>query len=89
MAYYGTNESVNSGIPGLLPYPPYYWWEAGAMFGQMIEYWYYTGDAQYNDMVTEGLLFQVGAQNNYVRSSHSHAHITHQNKAPAEFLNPD
>ena len=45
-------------IPGLLP-GPYYWWESGAMFGSLIDYWYYTGDEQYNALVTEGLLFQV------------------------------
>ena len=45
-------------IPGLLP-GPYYWWEAGAMFGSLIDYWYYTGDDQYNQITTEGLLFQV------------------------------
>lgn len=45
-------------IPGLLP-GPYYWWEAGAMFGSLIDYWYYTGDESYNAIVTEALLFQV------------------------------
>lgn len=29
------------------------------MFGSLIDYWYYTGDEQYNALVTEGLLFQV------------------------------
>lgn len=50
---------------GLLPLP-YYWWEAGAMFGQMIEYWFYTGDATYNDVTTQGLLAQVGPDNDYM-----------------------
>lgn len=63
MAYYKGNET---GQPvGLLP-APYYWWEAGAMFGQMIEYWYYTGDSTYNDVVTQGLLAQVGPDNDYM-----------------------
>ena len=75
MAYYATNANgtILSGIPGLLTYPPYYWWEAGAMFGQMIEYWYYTNDTTYNDLVTAGLLFQVGPQANYVRSNNLNA----------------
>ena len=47
------------GIPGLLP-EPYYWWEAGAMFGALIDYWYHTGDDAYNDLVIQGLQFQVG-----------------------------
>lgn len=63
MSYYKGN---NTGMAqGLLP-DPYYWWEAGAMFGQMIEYWYYTGDSTYNDVVTQGLLAQVGPNNDFM-----------------------
>lgn len=63
MSYYQGNLS---GRPeGLLP-DPYYWWEAGAMFGQMIEYWFYTGDTTYNEVVTNGLLAQVGPQNDFM-----------------------
>ncbi|KAL6716978.1 hypothetical protein ACLMJK_004891 [Lecanora helva] len=50
---------------GLLP-DPYYWWEAGAMFGQMIEYWYYTGDTTYNDVTMQGMLAQTGPNNDYM-----------------------
>ncbi|TWU75131.1 hydrolase 76 protein [Metarhizium rileyi] len=53
------------GTPGLLP-PPYYWWEAGAMMGALIDYWYYSGDSQYNELVEEALLFQVGDSNDYM-----------------------
>lgn len=63
MSYYKGNES---GMPqGLLP-DPYYWWEAGAMFGQMIEYWYYTGDTTYNEVTTQAMLAQVGPNNDYM-----------------------
>ena len=63
MTYYKGNES---GMPqGLLP-QPYYWWEAGAMFGQMVEYWFYTGDDTYNDVTTQALLAQVGPNNDYM-----------------------
>ncbi|KAI0476017.1 glycoside hydrolase family 76 protein [Xylariaceae sp. FL0804] len=51
--------------PGLLP-SPYYWWEAGAMMGTLIDYWYYTGDDTYNNITQEGLLFQVGPYNDYM-----------------------
>ena len=34
LSFYKGN--VTGGIPGLLP-GPYYWWEAGAMFGAMVE----------------------------------------------------
>lgn len=63
MNYYKGN--VTGGIPGLLP-GPYYWWEAGAMFGAMIDYWYYTGDTTYNQVTTEAMLFQVGPYDNYM-----------------------
>ena len=63
MSYYQGNQS---GMPiGLLP-DPYYWWEAGAMFGQMVEYWYYTGDDTYNDVVMQALLAQVGPDNDFM-----------------------
>lgn len=33
---------------------------AGAMFGTLLDYWRYTGDDQYNDMVREGMIHQFG-----------------------------
>ncbi|RFU80478.1 glycoside hydrolase family 76 [Trichoderma arundinaceum] len=54
------------GTPGLLPYPPYFWWETGAMMGTLIDYWYYTGDTTYNDLTQQALLFQVGDTNDYM-----------------------
>lgn len=63
MSFYHGNESGMA--VGLLP-PPYYWWLAGAMFGQMIEYWFYTGDDTYNDVVTQAMLAQVGPHNDYM-----------------------
>lgn len=41
--YSGYVDTPGTGIPGVLG-PPYYWWEGGAMFGVLIDYWYYTGD---------------------------------------------
>jgi len=52
-------------VPGLLP-GPYYWWESGAMFGALIDYWYLTNDTQFNDKVTQAMLFQVGPNNDYM-----------------------
>jgi mannan endo-1,6-alpha-mannosidase len=45
--------------PGNLP-DPYYWWECGAMFNAFIDYWYYTGDDQYNGITTQALQHQIG-----------------------------
>lgn len=52
-------------VPGNLP-SPYYWWEAGAMFGSLVDYWYYTGDSTYNDITTQAMLFQVGPNDDYM-----------------------
>ncbi|KAF2199732.1 glycosyl hydrolase family 76 protein [Delitschia confertaspora ATCC 74209] len=59
----GKTTKILSGIPGMLPRfsdEGYYWWEAGAMFGQIIEYWYYTKDASYNNLITDGMTYQFG-----------------------------
>lgn len=59
------NGNKPGGIPGNLP-APYYWWECGAMFGSLIDYYFYTGDDQFNDIVTEGMLYQAGPNNDYM-----------------------
>jgi mannan endo-1,6-alpha-mannosidase len=41
-------------------------WEAGAMFGTLIDYWYYTNDDSYVNLTTTGLLAQVGEYNDYM-----------------------
>ncbi|ETN36848.1 uncharacterized protein HMPREF1541_07835 [Cyphellophora europaea CBS 101466] len=62
------------GVPGLLPGSlscnpandgTYCWWEAGAMWGALINYWQYTGDDSWNPQVTEAMLFQRGPDNNF------------------------
>lgn len=35
---------------------PYYWWQAGALWGAMLDYYHYTGDPTYNHVVLEALL---------------------------------
>lgn len=66
--------------PGLLPGPPptpailnkgYFWWEAGAMFGTLLDYWYYTGDSSYNDVTYQAMLHQVGENQDYLPSNQS------------------
>ncbi|KAI1158761.1 glycoside hydrolase family 76 protein [Nemania serpens] len=68
MSYYHGNESGQT--PGILPGPPpagdYYWWEGGALWGTMIDYWHLTGDDTYNDVVTQAMLWQVGPNRNYM-----------------------
>ena len=63
VSWYHGNESGQT--IGLLP-QPYYWWEAGAMFGELIEYWSYTGDSTYNTIVTQAMLFQASPTNDFM-----------------------
>lgn len=67
ISYYHGNETGQT--PGILPGPPpagdYYWWEAGAMWGAMIDYWHLTGDDTYNDITSQALQFQVGEGQDY------------------------
>ncbi|RMZ86469.1 hypothetical protein DV736_g6305, partial [Chaetothyriales sp. CBS 134916] len=72
MTYYQGNQSGQ--VPGLLPgslacdpnNPAIYcWWEAGAMWGQLINYWQYTNDSTYNAITSEALQFQRGPQSNF------------------------
>jgi mannan endo-1,6-alpha-mannosidase len=51
--------------PGNLP-DPYYWWECGAMFNAFIDYWYYTGDEQYNEITVQALQHQIGDYNAFM-----------------------
>jgi mannan endo-1,6-alpha-mannosidase len=63
MSIYTGNHTGDN--PGNMP-SPYYWWEAGAAFGTMVEYWYYTNDTSYNPTVTAALLSQVGTDDNFM-----------------------
>jgi mannan endo-1,6-alpha-mannosidase len=73
MSYYNGNESGQ--VPGILPGPPpagpYYWWEGGAMWGAMIDYWHYTRDSTYNDVITQAMLHQVGPNEDYMPPNHT------------------
>ncbi|KAK0733663.1 glycosyl hydrolase family 76-domain-containing protein [Lasiosphaeria miniovina] len=63
MSFYHGDQP--GGTPGLLPLP-YYWWEAGALMGSLVDYWYYTGDSRWNNITKEGMLYQVGPNNDYM-----------------------
>ena len=63
--YTGDQPGGTVGILPTSPSPPYYWWEAGAMWGSLIDYWYYTGDSQYNNITTVGLQSQIGPAQNF------------------------
>jgi mannan endo-1,6-alpha-mannosidase len=60
MRYYHGNETGQ--IIGMLPQSADYafWWESGAMWGTMMDYWRYTKDDTYNPLVTQGMVAQAG-----------------------------
>ncbi|KAI0977186.1 cell wall glycosyl hydrolase [Xylaria arbuscula] len=63
LKYYTGNNTGDT--PGNLP-DPYFWWEAGAMFGTLIDYWFYTNDTSYVDVTTQALLHQVGDDKDFM-----------------------
>lgn len=46
--------------------PPYYWWQSGAAWGSLLDYWYFTGDTTYNGNVYDSLLWQAGDNFDYI-----------------------
>ncbi|KAK7432408.1 mannan endo-1 [Neonectria magnoliae] len=66
--YYTGNNTGDT--PGNLP-DPYYWWEAGGMFGTLIDYWWLTGDESYNEITSQAMLHQVGEDIDYVPRNQS------------------
>uniref|UniRef100_A0A093X784 Mannan endo-1,6-alpha-mannosidase n=1 Tax=Talaromyces marneffei PM1 TaxID=1077442 RepID=A0A093X784_TALMA len=65
MTWYAGNETGQ--IPGKLIDT---WWEGGAMFMALIQYWHFTGDTTYNNEVTVGMQFQAG-YGDYMPSNYS------------------
>lgn len=66
MDYYHGNDTGQT--PGMFT-NPYYWWEAGAAWGSMLDYWFYTGDETYNEVLKSSLQFQVGQDWDYMPSN--------------------
>ncbi|RAL58084.1 hypothetical protein DID88_009697 [Monilinia fructigena] len=69
MKYYTGNVTNTPDTIAVLP-APYYWWEAGAMWGSMIDYYHYTGDSSYNDVTKQALESQVGPLFDYMMPNH-------------------
>jgi mannan endo-1,6-alpha-mannosidase len=52
-------------VPGIFD-TPYYWWSGGAVWDALIDYWYLTGDDQYNAIVQQSLEWQTGPNQDYM-----------------------
>ncbi|PYH88465.1 mannan endo-1,6-alpha-mannosidase [Aspergillus ellipticus CBS 707.79] len=63
VSFYTGNHTGD--VPGNLP-DPYYWWEAGAYFGTLVNYWVYTGDTTYNDLTAQAILHQAGPNRDFM-----------------------
>ncbi|OCL15192.1 glycoside hydrolase family 76 protein, partial [Glonium stellatum] len=60
MTYYANNQtSTPAEKIGNLP-APYYWWEAGAMWGGLVDYWAYTKDSSYVNTTLQALVANFG-----------------------------
>lgn len=95
MDYYNGNDSGQT--PGMFS-DPYYWWEAGAAWGSMLDYWYYTGNTTYNSLLKSSLLFQCGSDWDYMPSNQTTTEgnddqgfwgVTVMAAAEKNFSNPD
>ena len=64
MAFYQPQQQ--GGTIGKFPYPPYYWWQSGAAFGALVNYWHYTGDDTYNKVTLEALTSQLSDTNDFM-----------------------
>ncbi|KAL4874531.1 glycosyl hydrolase family 76-domain-containing protein [Aspergillus karnatakaensis] len=63
--WYGGNET--GAIPGSFPDK---WWEGSVLFTSLLYYWYYTGDDQYNALVSQGMQWQAG-EGDYLPKNYS------------------
>ncbi|CAG8283169.1 unnamed protein product [Penicillium salamii] len=70
-AAFNTMLNYTSNTTGHIPgYISEKWWEGGALFQTMIEYWYMTGDTSNNPAVSQGMYWQRG-DNNYFPANYS------------------
>ncbi|TDZ40636.1 Mannan endo-1,6-alpha-mannosidase DCW1 [Colletotrichum spinosum] len=64
MSHYNGNISSDPKMVGDLQ-DPYYWWQAGALWGAMVDYSQYTGDQTYNDVLVQALTAKVNTGPNF------------------------
>jgi mannan endo-1,6-alpha-mannosidase len=72
MTYYSGNTSTVPKDLGDLQ-DPYYWWVAGALWGVMLDYYHFTGDPSYNDVIIQALLAptNLGPDHDYMPPEHA------------------
>ena len=63
------NGNQTGGVLGKFPFPPYYWWESGAAWGGMVNYWHFTGDSTWNDVTYNAMVSQISQYNDFMMPS--------------------
>ncbi|KAF1833751.1 hypothetical protein BDW02DRAFT_526971 [Decorospora gaudefroyi] len=68
MSLYKNNETTTAKEDiGILP-QPYYWWEAGAMWGSLVEFSQFTGDESHVKTIQQALTANYGPENDFILS---------------------
>lgn len=92
--YAGYNKG---GTVGMFVWP-YYWWEAGGVWGGMIDYTVLMENDTYVPLIKEALVYQTGQDNNYIPLNQSTTEgnddqgfwgLAVMNAAERNFSNPD
>ncbi|KAI9054749.1 hypothetical protein LZ554_001899 [Drepanopeziza brunnea f. sp. 'monogermtubi'] len=63
--YYSGNVTNTPETIGVLP-KPHYWWQSGAMWGLLLDYYHYTGDSAYHSITTQAILSQLGPEYDFM-----------------------
>ncbi|KAI6781196.1 glycoside hydrolase family 76 [Emericellopsis cladophorae] len=63
MSYYDGDKAGH--IPGVLGQREIHFYQSGIFMGTFVNYFHLTGDETYNDLVQQGVLFQVGPDENF------------------------
>jgi mannan endo-1,6-alpha-mannosidase len=70
MSYYKNNQSTTAAADvGTFP-KPIYWWESGAVWGGMVDYFTYTGDKSYLKATSDALMAQIGPDADFIVPAH-------------------
>ncbi|RBR20887.1 uncharacterized protein FIESC28_05039 [Fusarium coffeatum] len=71
--YKGNKTGETPGLldPGSKLGDGYYWYQSGAFMSAYVDYWQLTGDDTYNDLVREGLEWQVGKDKDFMPTNQS------------------
>ena len=87
MTIYSTTDKENIGIFE----SPYYWWESGSVWTAFIDYWFLTGDDQYNEQVAAHINSQMGPNGDFMPPNQTKTEVSSglPQRHPIEILTID